>query len=200
MLRPAVTGLAVAFLGCRAPPAQTMGMSDDSAGLLLAAARVALPPPTVAPADLPDRDAAGAQLLVAYCTGCHALPSPAIHSATDWPSVLRRMWLRMERLDPAFRVPVPTAAERVVLSAYMLEHALRVTEAALPDGRGKSQFVTRCSRCHELPDPRQHSSEDWVTVVSRMREHMEVMLRETPPQSELRDIMLYLGEVTRARG
>src|SRR6266511_4527675 len=79
--------------------------------LLLAAASIALPPEGVAPGDLPEPDSRGAQLVAKFCAQCHALPAPTQHSATDWPSVVRRMWLRMEWLPDSLGVQVPADAE-----------------------------------------------------------------------------------------
>lgn len=160
--------------------------------LILASSMVALPPPGTAPEDLPDPESDGAALLRKYCTACHALPSPQTHSATDWPVVLRRMWLRAEGVSDQFDVPVPTSAERITLLNYLLDHALKVSNSGLPPGAGRELFSSTCDRCHELPDPSQHSSNDWAAVVIRMRQHMVQMLRESPPQSQIQEIILYL--------
>jgi cytochrome c5 len=163
--------------------------------LLLAAANVALPPPGVTPADLPDPASPGAQLVSRYCAQCHDLPSPAMHSATDWPSVTRRMWLRMEWLSPTLGVKVPTMAERFALLGYLTNNALKVSGTTLPRGQGRDEFSRVCSRCHALPDPRVHSREDWPTVFARMEQNMERM--KVPPltRSETTDILLYLQMV-----
>ncbi len=133
---------------------------------------VGLPQPGVGPGDLPNPESEGAQHLRQYCTACHALPGPQTHSATDWPVVLRRMWMRIDGLDPKYAVPVPTAGEQL--------------------------YMTECSRCHELPDPRQHTASDWPAVVIRMREHSVQMLRRSPPQSQVQEIILYLERASRA--
>ncbi len=152
----------------------------------------------VGPGDLPDPESEGAQHLRQYCTACHALPGPQTHSATDWPVVLRRMWMRIDGLDPKYAVPIPTAGERVVLMRYLLDNALQVSRAELPSGQGRQLYMTECSRCHELPDPRQHTASDWPAVVIRMREHSVQMLRRSPPQSQVQEIILYLERASRA--
>ena len=165
--------------------------------LLLAASRVALPPSGTVSADLPDPESPGAGHLVQYCTACHALPHPQSHSATDWPSVVRRMWLRMDRIDPAFNVPIPNGAERLVMAEYLVENALRVSASQIPAGEGRDLFVSTCSRCHELADPSQHSPEDWVGVVRRMAGHMDEMLGDFLEPSDLQKIVIYLQAVSR---
>src|SRR5688572_26131367 len=76
--------------------------------LLLAAANVALPPPGTTAADLPEPNSRGATLIAQYCVQCHNIPAPQMHSATDWPGIARRMWLRMELLPASQQVKVPT--------------------------------------------------------------------------------------------
>jgi mono/diheme cytochrome c family protein len=160
--------------------------------LIAASARVSLPPAGTAPSDLPDPNSERAQLLRQYCTACHALPSPATHSATDWPVVLRRMWLRTEGVAEEYNLPVPDPRERVMIVDYLLENALVVSRSELPRGQGRDLFATNCARCHELPDPGQHSSNDWPAVVIRMRQHMVQMLGQSPPQNEVQEVILYL--------
>jgi cytochrome c5 len=207
LTRPAARRWAGAFMllwlaGCDPAPA---GQEGDEArapsvtdNLILASSMVALPPPGTAPADLPEPSSDGAAHLREFCTACHALPSPSTHSATDWPVVLRRMWLRIEGVAAQYDLPVPSSAERVAMLNYLLEHSLEVTGSTLPDAPGRQLFSSTCSRCHELPDPRQHSSNDWAAVVIRMRQHMVQMLRESPPQTQVQEIILYLERASRA--
>ncbi len=163
--------------------------------LLLAAANVALPPPGVTPADLPDPSSIGAQRTATYCAQCHELPSPQMHSATDWPSIARRMWLRMELLPPKRGVNVPTVAERFAILDYLTTNALKVSGATLPPGVGREAFSLICSRCHALPDPRVHSRDDWPTVFARMERNMERMKVPPPTREQTTDILLYLQMV-----
>jgi cytochrome c5 len=197
-----ILGLCAIFAGCR--PSSQSGQQADSVAqhglsqrdeLLLAAANIALPPPGVAAADLPDPASQGAQLVGRYCAQCHELPSPTMHSATDWPSIARRMWLRTEFLSPALGVKVPTMAERFAMLDYLTGNALRVRGANLPAGRGRDDFSRVCSQCHALPDPRVHSREDWPTVYARMQRNMERMRVAPPTGTQTSDILLYLQMV-----
>jgi cytochrome c5 len=163
--------------------------------LLLAAANVALPPPGVTAADLPDPQSSGAQLVARYCAQCHELPSPAMHSATDWPSIARRMWLRSEGLSSVLGVKVPTVGERFAVMEYLTANALKVSGANLPAGQGREAFSQVCSQCHALPDPRMHSREDWPTVYARMERNMERMKVAPPTRTQTSDILLYLQMV-----
>jgi cytochrome c5 len=163
--------------------------------LLLAAANVALPPPGISAADLPDPESRGAQLVAGYCGQCHNIPSPQMHSATDWPGIARRMWLRMELLPATQDVKVPTAAERFAILDYLTADALKVSGANLPAAPGRDSFSQICSRCHALPDPKVHSREDWPTVFARMERNMERMKVPPPTREQTSDILLYLQTV-----
>lgn len=204
----AILACGVLVAGCTegSPPAQDAQATAESEAqlsdvnvLLLAATRVALPPAGVTPADLPEPESNGAQALARFCTKCHVLPHPASHSATDWPVVVRRMWMRIDKVAPAFDVPNPAAGERVVMLRYLETHALKVTTASLPDLPGRDAFTTTCTRCHELPDPAQHSSNDWVAVVDRMSRRMREMLGEVPAREQLQRIEIYLQQASRQR-
>jgi len=177
-LAGSLLGLAVA-LACRGgderhEPAPRAMASRDA--LLLASAKVALPPPVDPATALPDPTSQGARLVTQYCTACHEVPTPQIHSPTDWPRVARRMWLRIDGLPADVEVPRPGGAERTVMLRYLISHGLQVSGAALPAAPGRTEFVATCSRCHELPDPRSHSADHWPGVVARMGERMTSML------------------------
>lgn len=192
---------AVVLIGCiacrKAQPSHSTETQSPPAlapadQLLLAAAKVALPPSGVAPGDLPDPQSRGAQLVIQYCTQCHSLPSPTMHSATDWPSVARRMWLRMEMLPESVGVKVPLPADRYTILTYLLANSLKVSGSVLPAGKGRDEFAIVCSQCHAVPDPRVHSAQDWPAVYSRMERNMERMGVRTPTATQTGDILLYL--------
>jgi cytochrome c5 len=199
-----------AALACSGKPAQQPAAAAADMGsqglvksgrerLILAAAEVALPPPGVSPADLPDPNSEGAKDVAQFCTSCHNLPTPSAHSATDWPSVARRMWLRMGMLPPGLQVPVPSEEQRQAILNYLLAHALQVSGASLPPGPGRETFSETCSQCHQLPDPRQHSQADWPVVVQRMYSHMAQMKVAPPSQAGVTQIIAYLQQVSGGR-
>lgn len=195
---------AVALTACTQRPADSGAAQSSGTGLtradelVLAAAIVALPPPGVTAADLPDPNTAGAQLVAKHCAQCHELPHPAMHSATDWPAVARRMWLRVEGLNRTLNVPVPSVSERFLMLNYLTANALKVSGANLPAGRGRDAFQLVCSRCHALPDPRNHSAQDWPTVFARMETNMTRM--KVPPLqgTQTTEILLYLQRASAA--
>lgn len=199
----ALGALAILALGaCREAPRASATAGDGRASvgpqftrtgqLLFAAASIALPPDGIAPGDLPEPRSRGAQLVAAYCGQCHALPTPLAHSATDWPGVARRMWLRMEWLPDSLRVQVPTVAERYEMLQYLTVNALKVSGAVLPPGKGRDEFALVCSRCHALPDIRVHSAADWAVVYARMERNIERMKVAPPTGQQTEDILSYL--------
>jgi cytochrome c5 len=204
--------IGVVLAACRPsqPPQQAGDTTAASGGLshadqlLLAAAKVALPPPGLAAGDLPDPTSRDAQLVITYCGQCHSLPTPMAHSATDWPSVARRMWLRMDFLPVSLGVKVPTPAERGTILSYLLANSLKVSGSVLPAGKGRDEFSVVCSQCHSLPDPRVHSATDWPAVYARMERNMERMQVQAPGGQVSTDILLYLqtvaGKQTRPAG
>lgn len=171
------------------------GMPPSRQQLLLSAAMVALPPAGVTAADLPDPGSRGAQIVTSYCVQCHDLPTPAMHSAADWPSIVRRMWLRMERLPDSLALEVPGVGDRVTMLDYLNANALKVSGANLPPGRGREEFSMLCSRCHALPDPWIHSHQDWPTVFMRMERNMERMHVRPPTPQESTKILEYLQNI-----
>jgi cytochrome c2 len=109
------------------------------------------------------------------------------------------MWLRTEGVAEDYNLSVPDPRARVVILNYVLENALVVSRAELPPGAGRAVFARECARCHELPDPGQHSPDDWAAVVIRMRQHMVQMLGQSPSQSDVQEVILYLEQVSRTR-
>src|SRR3989338_9133031 len=198
----AICVLVLAGCGQREPaagkaPAQsaasTNGVNDR---LVMAAALVALPPPGVTAASLPEPESEGAKFLGEFCAGCHNLPSPTIHSATDWPSVARRMWLRMDLLPADAGIKMPTIQQRQAILNYLLTNALKVSNTTLPEGAGRATFSEICSRCHALPDPKNHSAADWPAVVMRMSDRMVQMKVDRPTQAQTQEIVAYLNRVS----
>jgi len=187
--------------GCRSPasrepaagpPVGVAVASNPRDQLILTTAKIGLPPPGISARDLPDPESPGANLMATYCAQCHDLPSPAMHSATDWPSVVRRMWLRMERLPDSLHIQIPDEGGRATMLTYLISNALKVSGASLPPGRGRAEFAMMCSRCHALPDPRVHSAQDWLAVYLRMERNMERMNVSAPTQPQTQEILSYL--------
>ncbi len=161
--------------------------------------------------ELPNANSQGARLTARYCSQCHGVPSPQRHSAEDWEATARRMFWRMEHMQHMSRgmmgrmmhrgmadVQAPDAGEKREILAYLREHALAsVSEARLPNIEGRERFVRTCSRCHALPAPAQHSTEEWPAVVERMRRNTEKMQVPEIGDAEAETITRYLQRAGR---
>lgn len=107
--------------GCCKPGPGTMGPRMMGPGMMGWSMMPLGPAPSATP--LPDSGGAGARLVSAYCTQCHAAPMPSLHTATEWSSVTQRMHIRMEGGWPG--VKAPTEQEMQSILGYMQEHSRR---------------------------------------------------------------------------
>ncbi|MDX1251121.1 MAG: c-type cytochrome [Gammaproteobacteria bacterium] len=84
-------------------------------------------PRGVDPMQLPEPQSAGARLVNQYCTQCHGLPAPALHSAPGWSPVVGRMNARMQwmRQNSRMGIAAPTPEELKAILAYMQTHATK---------------------------------------------------------------------------
>ena len=163
-------------------------------------------PPGITPENLPDSDSPGAKLLARYCTQCHNLPAPAMHTAEEWPAVEARMFNRMTMMSGMggmggmmrrrmMPVRAPAGGEQEAILDYLQGHALRPAnvEALGPPGApGLALFRQTCSQCHALPDPTLHTADEWPVVVERMRRNMEAMGKRVITDRERDEIAGFL--------
>ena len=166
-------------------------------------------PPSIEPRELPEAQSEGARLTTRYCVQCHYLPNPRMHTADRWTVVVLRMVWRMqgkgnlgtlmkEMMD---NVEAPTEQETAVLTQYLRRHAQKemdLRDPALENEAGK-MYIIACTQCHALPDPRQHTRQEWPAVVERMKRHMAwantvvgVESLKTVPVLETREIVHFL--------
>lgn len=125
-----------------------------------------------------------------------------MHTAKEWPDVMKRM---QERMDMHSRmmggIVVPNEKELLTLSKYLQAHALKSMDAKhaaeLNTPAGLS-FRATCAQCHALPDPKQHTSQEWPTVVARMQKNMSVMGKIIPNKATIKEITGFLQ--SRAKG
>lgn len=158
-------------------------------------------PPDISLEDLPESTGRGAMLTAEYCGSCHALPSPQMHAASEWPAIAKRMFRRMEMMSgmmmDRMSVEVPSAEERKAIVAYLQAHALQTIEIETLGPSASTEeklFRETCAQCHALPDPTQHSAEEWPSVVARMQQNLEFMGREPMSAEEIRLITDYLQD------
>jgi len=163
-------------------------------------------PPTFEPAQLPEPQSRGAELLVRYCVQCHNLASPAMHNPEKWPAIVERMVQRMRgqgnmgdlMRDMMADVQAPTDEETAVLFDYLQRYGQRAIdpkrypELELPSGQS---FKLACGQCHVLPDPQRHKATEWPAVVTRMERNMAWMNRVVGSERDPREPQLRVDEI-----
>ncbi len=174
---------------------------------------VGLPPNDFKPEDLPEPGSRGAGLLQVYCIQCHWLPTPQMHSAVEWPVLVKRNLLRMQQLKDRLGGPlttgligevvmagyesveVPSEADTDTIIAYLQRYALPTPEPGeLTAGPGRELFRQKCWVCHELPAPSAHTATGWDRVVAQMQAYMALFDVRPLSSQELDAITGYLRE------
>jgi len=93
------------------------------------------------------------------------------------------------------RLAAPSDSELREIVDYLQRHArAAIDRSQYPDldtQEGKA-FQEVCAQCHALPDPRQHSAEEWPMVVARMQRNMTVMGRRVPDDRVIGQIVMFL--------
>ena len=131
-----------------------------------------------------------------YCTQCHDLPNPAMHTSGEWPAIVGRMFARESMMSGMMGIESPTQAEREEILTYLKAHSMKsIAPGALPspESRGAILFKNTCSRCHALPDPSMHTALEWGAVVERMRGNMKAMHKRVITDRESAEITAYLS-------
>ncbi len=120
---------------------------------------------------LPDPQSKGATLFASYCSQCHNLPSPRMHSTDDWPLRFETMMdhaVVMAGASPAIKMPADKEKTEIVV--YLAKNGFRGLPADSPL-RGEYQvfnIIWFCSVCHAVPDPSQYPAKEWGKIVDRM--------------------------------
>ena len=163
-------------------------------------------PPGIDPGDLPEATSNDAKLLGQYCTQCHEMPGPGMHTAEEWPNVVDRMNQRMQMMSgrgmmgKMHDIEAPADGELETLIAYLQKHAQKPIDKTqyedLDTSAGKL-FGDVCAQCHALPDPKQHTVDEWPAVVQRMTRNMEAMGKPVPQRDALKTILGFLQKHAR---
>lgn len=91
---------------CRQKPSRhTLLLSFLMVGLIIVLAACGQSNVPAQPIQYPDMGSVRTNVYIAKCSQCHAAPLPTSHRANIWPSVVRRMQMRMveksvQPLDP----------------------------------------------------------------------------------------------------
>jgi hypothetical protein len=152
-------------------------------------------PHGISPDALPDPGSPGAKALTRYCIQCHGLPAPGMQTAKEWPAIVGRMNTRMQMMAGMVGMKAPRPSDLDTILRYLEEHAQKpidktaYADLSTPSGRAFSEF---CSQCHALPDPKQHTTQEWPGVVARMKGHMAIRSKAAPGEEQTKQIVGFL--------
>jgi cytochrome c5 len=141
-------------------------------------------PPGIAPEKLPEPNSLGAKHLQKYCTQCHDLFSPRMHSAEKWISVFQRMSWHMQmmprgrKMGAMIKIEAPSPQEGAELLTYLKRHSLLAADQSKLehlDSPSGIAFLQTCAQCHALPAPIQHTTQEWPSITTRMKQNMQIM-------------------------
>ncbi len=159
-----------------------------------------LPPPSGFRAEmLSDTLSTEARIFIRTCTQCHDLPNPKMHAAAEWPAIAYRMIDRLIRRKTfsagtkSLYVPIEKDYARMV--DYLKKYAFQAApEKLIQENTPQARlFRERCTQCHALPHPSEHTASEWPKVVERMRENMEKFKRVPLTDSEAQQIVAFLS-------
>ncbi len=146
--------------------------------------------------DLPEPESRGAKLFGRYCSQCHNLPTPKMHSTDEWPVMFERMLGHLRIMGGRMPgVKVPVGEERDAIVSYLKRHGLKALSEDDPalKSEGAFQLLWFCSICHSPPDPAQHTSEEWRGVVERMEGYRRLQGRQDLTASEKEALIKFLS-------
>ena len=151
------------------------------------------------PRALPDAGSQGAQLMGRYCGQCHDIPDPTAHTADRWvPSVAEMVrYMNLPAGRKAMKQPgAPSSEQAARLLGYLQAHAhqgidMNVYQKSLASEEGRD-FRETCKRCHGLPDPRQHTADEWPAVARRMEKNMLYKGIKPPDKAAVQRIVGFL--------
>jgi len=166
---------------------QTADLSRGQRWRLIASVGTGLPPTSYRLEDLPEQGSRAVGLQQAYCLQCHGLSSPRMHSADEWPILVRRMLMRGAALGSRLGGPrsegmvddmlmaglrtaeLPPAEDVDSLVAYFQRNAFPAAAATeIPDTPDAALYVEKCSGCHDTPSPSAHPADEVRALVARM--------------------------------
>lgn len=150
--------------------------------------------PATDPSKMPEADSPDYKTFRRYCSQCHNLPYPAMHTANEWQIIVPRMVNNMR--GAMMMVRTPSTQNELAILSYLQRNAQKPFDAATEpidlNSKAGKLFGRTCSRCHALPSPKQHRVDEWPGTVNRMVQNMRAMGKSVPTTSELETITVFL--------
>jgi cytochrome c5 len=82
-----------------------------------------------------------------------------------------------------------------LIETYMknnAQHGLSPKAQQVLAAAGGQSFKTTCSQCHAIPDPKQHTAQEWPRVVVRMKANMRQAHKHIPDSKTTEEIVAFL--------
>lgn len=146
---------------------------------------------------LPDPQSKGAVLFASYCSQCHNLPNPKMHSAGDWSMTFEKMMGHATLMAGALPdVKLPADKEKKEIVSYLEKNGFRDLPANSPLLEDPQAFsvIWFCSVCHAVPDPEQFPAKEWGKIVDRMNGHRKKQGRDEMSSADRKMIINIFAE------
>lgn len=146
---------------------------------------------------LPDPKSKGATLFASYCSQCHNLPTPKMHSTGDWPLRFEKMMDHARQMAGASpNIKMPGNNEKKEIVSYLEKNGFRGLPANSPFLGEPQSFnvLWFCSVCHAVPDPTQFPADEWGKIVDRMNGYRIKQGREEMSNSDRQEIISILAK------
>ncbi len=160
-------------------------------------------PQGIDPQLLPNKNSQSAQTFIKYCSQCHRVPGPGLHTSAQWPSVIERMNKRMKMMSQdmmMMNIKAPTEKELALITEYVTQNAqqaMTIDEIAKINSTNGEKFKQVCAQCHALPNPAKYPKSAWPSIIKRMRANMLNMGKTPPDENTTNAILNFL--VTQAK-
>ena len=76
------------------------------------------------------------------------------------------------------KIEAPSPQEGAELLTYLKRYSLLAADQSKLehlDSPSGIAFLQTCAQCHALPDPKQHTPQEWPDVVAQMKQNMQFM-------------------------
>ena len=133
----------------------------------------------------------GKQVFQSRCSNCHKLPKKTRRTVVQWEMLLEVMQGIMKQRG----VSVISEDEKQQILTYLKASAL--LPAAEDQSEAEDLFVTRCSLCHQLPEPAMLKPQQWKLIISTMQQRMQQAGMPQLSEQETEAILEYLSERAR---
>ena len=146
---------------------------------------------------IPERESKGGSLFNKYCSQCHNIPNPVMHSGNEWPMAFERMVRHARTIGTTYEgIALPTLQEKKEIITYLQRNGLKALPEDDPSLKGAEaiQFLWFCSTCHAPPDPILHSPKEWKKVVEKMNKNRTSSGRSTMSKTEIDKILKFLSK------